>query len=77
WPDQALIATDRLKAAFHAQDWNTLAPDASLRFVFGMTTHGPTDTPALLVKRAASALAQAMQQEGDAVVQLEAPLPGF
>ncbi|MGN6390427.1 MAG: GGDEF domain-containing protein [Burkholderiaceae bacterium] len=77
WPDQALIATDRLKAAFRAQDWTALAPGATLRFVFGMTTQGPTDTPALLIKRAASALAQATRQDGDALVQLEAPLPGL
>lgn len=76
WPDQALIAVARLRAAFDGRDWGAAASGARLRHAAGLTTQGPTDTPALIVKRCAGALAQALGGAGDGVVQVDAPLPG-
>jgi diguanylate cyclase (GGDEF)-like protein len=75
WPDQGMIAMDRLTKAISKFDWESVAPGLTLTFSAGITTNAPTDTLESITQRAENALRQAQREGRNRTVLNEAPLP--
>jgi diguanylate cyclase (GGDEF)-like protein len=75
WPDQGLIAMQRLSTAIAQCGLQTAAPITGITFSGGVTTNAVGDTADRLIERAEKALQQAQQEGGHRSVLLEVALP--
>ena len=75
WPDQAIIAMQRLAKAVAGIDWQSITPEMTLGFSAGITTNAFGDTAESIANRAEKALGQAKREGGNRTVLAEEPLP--
>lgn len=75
WPDQAVIAMDRLSKAIAACDPNLVAPTSAITFSGGLTSNALGDTPDRIIERAHEALAKAKEEGGARTILVEEAMP--
>ena len=75
WPDQGLIAIQRLSKAVSNCNPELLGPAQCITFSAGLTTNALGDTADSIIERTERALEQAKKKGGDRTVLLEEALP--
>lgn len=75
WPDQGMIAMQRLSKAVSDCDPDLLGPAKSVTFSAGLTTNALGDTADRIIERTERALEQARQEGGSRTVLVEEALP--
>lgn len=75
WPDQAMVAMNRLSTAVAGVDWQSITNGMAVTFSAGITTNAFGDSPESITKRAGKALAEAKAAGGNKAVLAEEPLP--